>query len=78
MRIVIACLSAGFACAVACLLPAPAGAADLPTAPSTYPALGPGAADVAPDYWSGLLVGPRESRSGEAKGSRAASGARPT
>jgi hypothetical protein len=57
MRIVIACLSAGFACAVACLLPAPAGAADLPTAPSTYPALGPGAADVAPDYWSGLSVG---------------------
>ena len=57
MRIVIACLSAGFACAVACLLPAPARAADLPTAPSTYPALGPGAADVAPDYWSGLSVG---------------------
>ena len=32
-------------------------AADLPTAPSTYPALGPGAADVALDYWSGLSVG---------------------
>src|ERR1700722_2201303 len=57
MRIVIACLSAGFPVAVASLLPAPARAADLPTAPSTYPALGPGAVDVAPDYWSGLSVG---------------------
>ena len=35
---------------------APAAAADLPTAPSSYPALGPGAADAAPDYWSGLSV----------------------
>ena len=57
MRIVIACLSAGFDCAVACLLTAPARAADQPTAPSTYPALGPGATDVAPDYWSGLSIG---------------------
>jgi hypothetical protein len=59
MRIVIACLSAGFACAVACLGAAPAAAADLPTAPSTYPALGAGAGatDVAPDYWSGLSIG---------------------
>ena len=57
MRFVIACLSALAACAAAvCLEAAPAGAADLPTAPSSYPALGPGAADVAPDYWSGLSV----------------------
>jgi hypothetical protein len=57
MRIVIACLSAGFACAIVCIPAPPAAAADLPTAPSTYPALGPGAADVAPDYWSGLSIG---------------------
>src|SRR3984957_10182551 len=57
MRIVIACLSAGFACVVACLQAAPAAAADLPSAPSTYPALGPSGADVAPDYWSGLSIG---------------------
>jgi hypothetical protein len=58
MRFVIACLPAVFACVGALCLPAaPAAAADLPTAPSTYPALGPGAADVAPDYWSGLSVG---------------------
>jgi hypothetical protein len=36
---------------------APAAAADLPSAPSSYPALTPSAADVAPDYWSGLYVG---------------------
>jgi opacity protein-like surface antigen len=29
----------------------------LPTAPSNYPALGPGAADAAPDPWAGLSVG---------------------
>ena len=58
MRIVIACLSAACVCAAAvCLSAAPAAAADLPTAPSNYPALGPGAADVAPDYWAGLSVG---------------------
>ena len=58
MRFVIACLPAASVCAAAvCLQAAPAAAADLPTAPSTYPALGPGAADVAPDYWSGLSVG---------------------
>ena len=57
MRIVIACVPAGFACAVACLQAAPAAAADLPSAPSTYPALGAGATDVAPDYWSGLSIG---------------------
>ena len=39
-----------------CLQAAPAAAADLPTAPSNYPALGPGGADAAPDYWSGLSV----------------------
>jgi hypothetical protein len=33
-----------------------AAAADLPNAPSSYPALTPGAADVAPNYWSGLYV----------------------
>jgi hypothetical protein len=53
MRFVIACLSAA---AAVFLQVAPAAAADLPTAPSSYPALGPGAADAAPDYWSGLSV----------------------
>src|ERR1700733_7842024 len=57
MRIVIACLSAGFACAVACLRAAPAAAAVPPSAPAAYPALGAGATDVAPDYWSGLSIG---------------------
>jgi hypothetical protein len=57
MRIVIACVSACFACAVACLQATAATAADLPSAPSTYPALGAGATDVAPDYWSGLSIG---------------------
>ena len=58
MRTVIACLPAACVCAAAgCLSAAPAAAADLPTAPSNYPALGPGAADVAPDYWAGLSVG---------------------
>ena len=57
MRFVIACFSAAFLCAAAVFLQAaPAAAADLPTAPSSYPALGPGAADAAPDYWSGLSV----------------------
>ena len=57
MRFVIACLSAASVCAAAVFLQAaPAAAADLPTAPSSYPALGPGAADAAPDYWSGLSV----------------------
>jgi opacity protein-like surface antigen len=54
MRVVIACLSA---VAAVCLQIAPAAAADLPTAPSNYPALGPGAADAAPDPWAGLSVG---------------------
>jgi hypothetical protein len=58
MRFVIACLSAALVCAAAvCLQAVPAAAADLPTAPSNYPALGSGAADPAPDYWSGLSVG---------------------
>jgi hypothetical protein len=57
MRFVIACFSAASACAVSfCLQSAPVAAADLPTAPSNYPALGPGVADPAPDYWSGLSV----------------------
>jgi hypothetical protein len=56
MRFAIACLSAVSVSAAAVgLQAAPAAAADLPTAPSNYPALGPG--DVAPDYWSGLSVG---------------------
>jgi opacity protein-like surface antigen len=54
MRAVIVCLSAAVA---VCLLAGPAAAADLPTAPSNYPALGPGAADAAPDPWAGLSVG---------------------
>jgi opacity protein-like surface antigen len=58
MRVVIGCLAAAVVWAAAVCLPAgPAGAADLPSAPSAYPALGPGAADVAPDYWAGLSVG---------------------
>jgi hypothetical protein len=58
MRIAIACLPAASAyVAAVCLYAAPAPAADLPTAPSTYPALGPGAAGAEPDYWSGLSVG---------------------
>ena len=57
MRFVIACVSAASVCAAAVFLQAaPAAAADLPTAPSSYPALGPSAADAAPDYWSGLSV----------------------
>ena len=57
MRFVIACLPAALVRAAAVFLQgAPAAAADLPTAPSSYPALGPGAADAAPDYWSGLSV----------------------
>jgi hypothetical protein len=57
MRFVIACLSAASVWAAAVFIQAaPAAAADLPTAPSSYPALGPGAADAAPDYWSGISV----------------------
>jgi hypothetical protein len=57
MRFVIACVSAALVCAAAVFIQAaPVAAADLPTAPSSYPALGPGAADAAPDYWSGLSV----------------------
>ena len=58
MRFAIACLSVPSVCAAAvCLQAAPVTAADLPTAPSNYPALGPSSADAAPDYWSGLSVG---------------------
>ena len=64
MRFVIACLPASVFAAVIFLQAAPAAAADLPTAPSSYPALDPGAADAAPDYWSGLSVGAGISVSG--------------
>jgi hypothetical protein len=58
MRFVIACLPAALVCVAAAFLQAaPAAAADLPTAPSSYPALGPSGADSAPDYWAGLSVG---------------------
>jgi hypothetical protein len=64
MRFVIACLPP-LVCATAVFLQAgPVAAADLPTAPSSYPALGPGTADAAPDYWSGLSVGAGISVSG--------------
>ena len=56
MRFVIACFPTASVCAAALCLQA-AAAADLPTAPSSYPALGPGSADVAADYLSGLSVG---------------------
>jgi hypothetical protein len=58
MRTFIVSLSVASVCAAtACLYAAPAAAADLPSAPSTYPALGPGVAEPAPDFWSGLSVG---------------------
>jgi hypothetical protein len=58
MRTVIACLPVACLCAAAvCLEAAPAAAADLPSDPSTYPALSPVPADVAPDPWAGLSVG---------------------
>jgi hypothetical protein len=58
MRFAIAYFPTASACVAAlCLHAAPAVAADLPTAPSSYPALGPGSADVAPDYWAGFSVG---------------------
>src|SRR5271168_407126 len=58
MRFVFAYFPVAVVCATAVCLQARAGAAaDLPTAPSTYPALGPGAADAAPDPWAGLSVG---------------------
>jgi hypothetical protein len=58
MRVVIAFLPTASVCAAAVWLQAaPAASADLPSAPSTYPALGPGAPDIAPDYWAGLSVG---------------------
>jgi len=58
MRVVVAYFPVAVMCATAvCLQAGGAAAADLPTAPSTYPALGPGAADAAPDPWAGLSVG---------------------
>jgi len=58
MRFVVACISVPSLCAaVVCLEAAPVAAADLPTAPSNYPALGPSSDAAAPDYWSGLSVG---------------------
>jgi hypothetical protein len=56
MRFVIACLPALICAAAVFIQATPVAAADLPTAPSSYPALGPDAADAAPDYWSGLSV----------------------
>ena len=58
MRVVIAILSAvGVSAAAVPLEAGAAVAADLPTAPSSYPALGPVPADAAPDPWAGLSVG---------------------
>jgi opacity protein-like surface antigen len=58
MRIVSTYLSAASVFAAAGWLhAAPAASADLPSAPSSYPALGSGAADAAPDPWAGLSVG---------------------
>ena len=58
MRVVIAFLSAVAGCAAAvCPGVGTAVAADLPSAPSTYPALGPAGPDAAPDPWAGLSVG---------------------
>jgi hypothetical protein len=58
MRVVIAFLPVASVCAAAvCLQAGAAAAADLPSAPSSYPALGPDAADAAPDPWAGLSVG---------------------
>jgi opacity protein-like surface antigen len=54
MRVVIACLTA---VAAVCVFVWPSAAADLPTAPSNYPALGPGPTGAAPDPWTGLSVG---------------------
>ncbi len=54
MRVAIAFLSAA---AASCLWAGTAAAADLPSAPSNYPALGPVPADAAPDPWAGLSVG---------------------
>jgi hypothetical protein len=56
-NVVVFVLFRSSACAAAVLLAAPAFAVDLPSAPSSYPALTPNAADVAPNYWSGLYVG---------------------
>ena len=58
MRLVIAFLRAVSVCAIAASFQVgTAVAADLPSALSSYPALNPDAADVTPNYWSGLSVG---------------------
>ena len=57
MRIVIACLPCVSVVAMVVFQATPVAAADLPTAPSNYPALGGVAAGPAPNYWSGLSVG---------------------
>jgi outer membrane immunogenic protein len=57
MRVVVVLLPASLCAGAAWIEAGPAFAADLPTAPSSYPALGPGPTDVAADYWSGLSVG---------------------
>ena len=49
--------AASISAALACLAVASAAAADLPSAPSTYPALNPDAQTLAPDPWAGLSVG---------------------
>jgi hypothetical protein len=57
MRRVIAFIPATVCIAAASLLVRPATPADLPSAPSNYPALNPDGSDVTPNYWSGLSVG---------------------
>src|SRR6478752_9930668 len=58
MRIVIACLPCvSVGVAVVLSQATPVAAADLPTAPSNYPALGGAPTEAAPNYWSGLSVG---------------------
>ena len=51
------CFVSALGAAVAYMPLAPAAAADLPNAPSAYPALAPNQADVTPNPWSGLYVG---------------------
>ncbi len=58
MPIVVRICAVSAACAAAlCLQAAAASAADLPNAPSTYPALAASPGEPASDPWSGLYVG---------------------
>jgi hypothetical protein len=57
MRLVTVFIPATVCVAAACLQVRYAAAADLPSAPSNYPALNPDGSDVTPNYWSGLSVG---------------------